>query len=125
MATKAPSLEKMNDTVQKLRKIVGEMDGYSQPELNRAEDIIRNEFQVIEAMIAYVGRDIYAIAQKRRMALRTQNIQKIQKITSDIRKETSSGNGDSGTSGDTWVGDRTDKPSRSKRKSDSKTSKSA
>lgn len=117
MATTAPSLEKMNDTVQKLRKIVGEMDGYSQPELNRAEDVIRNEFQVIEAMIAYVGRDIYVIAQKRRMALRTQNIQKIQKITSDIRKEMSSGNGDSGTSGDTGVGDRTDKPSRSKRKS--------
>lgn len=125
MDTTAPSLEKMNDTVQKLRKIVGEMDGYSQPELNRAEDVIRNEFQVIEAMIAYVGRDIYAIAQKRRMALRTQNIQKIQKITSDIRKEMSSGNGDSGTSGDTGVGDRADKPSRSKRKSDSKTSKSA
>lgn len=125
MATTAPSLEKMNDTVQKLRKIVGEMDGYSQPELNRAEDVIRNEFQVIEAMIAYVGRDIYAIAQKRRMALRTQNIQKIQKITSDIRKEISSGNGDSGTSGDTGNGNGSDKPRRAKRQSNKQASKTA
>jgi SpoVK/Ycf46/Vps4 family AAA+-type ATPase len=74
MSVTAPSLEKMNDTVQKLREMVSKMDTYSQAELNRAEDKIRNEFQVIEAMLAYVGRDIYAVAQRRRMELRDQNI---------------------------------------------------
>ena len=74
MTVTAPSLEKMHDTVEKLREMVGKMDTYSQAELNKAEDKIRNEFQVIEAMLAYVGRDIYAVAQKRRLELRDQNI---------------------------------------------------
>ena len=121
MVAKAPSLEKMNDTVQKLREIVSKMDTYSQAELNRSEDVIRNEFQVIEAMIAYVGRDIYEIAQKRRMALRSQNFADIQKITREIKED----NGNSGTNGSVGVGDRTDKPSRSKRKGNPKTSGSA
>ena len=114
MAAVAPSLEKMNDTIQKLREIVSKMDTYSQAELNRSEDVIRNEFQVVEAMIAYVGRDIYEIAQKRRMALRSQNFADIQKITREIKED----NGNSGTNGSVGVGDRTDKSSGSKRKSD-------
>lgn len=123
MTAVAPSLEKMNDTVQELRKIVQRMDACSQAELNQYEDKIRNEFQVIEAMIAYVGRDIYEIAQKRRMALRGQNIAEIQQLTDNLKKEVS--NGDSGTSGDTGDGDRTDKSSRAKRKGNKQASKTA
>ena len=85
MSATAPSLEKMYDTVVKLRGIVSEMDTYSQAELNRAEDKIRNEFQVIEAMLAYVGRDIYAIAQNRRMELRNQNIQEVKEALSHAK----------------------------------------
>lgn len=116
MATTAPSLEKMNDTVQKLREIVEKMDSCTQAELNAYEDKIRNEFQVIEAMLAYVGRDIYEIAQKRRMALRSQNIREIKEITDNIRKEVTNGN--SVSDGDTGDGDGADKPRRTKRKSD-------
>ena len=116
MVATAPSLEKMNDTVQKLREIVGRMDTCSQSELNQYEDKIRNEFQVIEAMIAYVGRDIYEIAQKRRMALRGQNIAEIQQLTDNFKKEVS--NGDSGTNGSLGG---TNGLSGSKLESDSKT----
>lgn len=123
MTAVAPSLEKMNDTVQELRKIVQRMDTCSQAELNQYEDKIRNEFQVIEAMIAYVGRDIYEIAQKRRMALRGQNISEIQQLTNNLKKEVS--NGDSGTSGDTGNGNGSDKPRRAKRQSNKQASKTA
>lgn len=123
MTAVAPSLEKMNDTVQELRKIVQRMDTCSQAELNQYEDKIRNEFQVIEAMIAYVGRDIYEIAQKRRMALRVQNISEIQQLTNNLKKEVS--NGDSGTSGDTGNGNGSDKPRRAKRQSNKQASKTA
>lgn len=114
MSVTAPSLEKMHDTVERLREIVSKMDTYDQETLNRTEDKIRNEFQVIEAMLAYVGRDIYAIAQARRMALRNQNIAEV-KATVDYLKEATSGNG--GNSGDTGVGDGANKPRRSKRQS--------
>ena len=112
MSVTAPSLEKMHDTVERLREIVSKMDTYDQATLNRTEDKIRNEFQVIEAMLAYVGRDIYAIAQARRMALR--NIAEV-KATVDYLKEATSGNG--GNSGGTGVGDGSNKPRRTKRQS--------
>lgn len=121
MATTAPSLEKLYDTISKLREIVGKMDTCTQIELNRYEDKIRNEFQVIEGAIAYIGRDIYEIAQKRRNVLRSENLANIKRIT----KEAIDGIGDSGTSGNTGDGDRTDEPSRAKLKSNKQTSKTA
>lgn len=121
MATTAPSLEKLYDTISKLREIVGKMDTCTQVELNRYEDKIRNEFQVIEGAIAYIGRDIYEIAQKRRNVLRSENLANIKRIT----KEAIDGIGDSGTSGNTGDRDRADEPSGSKRKSDSKARRSA
>lgn len=121
MATTAPSLEKLYDTISKLREIVGKMDTCTQIELNRYEDKIRNEFQVIEGAIAYIGRDIYEIAQKRRNVLRSENLANIKRIT----KEAIDGIGDSGTSGNTGDGDRTDESSRAKRKGDKQTSKPA
>lgn len=114
MSAVAPSLEKMNDTVQKLRDIVSKMDGYSQSELNIVEDKIRNEFQVIEAMLAYVGRDIYAIAQNRRMELRNANIAEVRGAIKKIKEE----NGTTGSSGNPGDGDGADRPRRAKRKSD-------
>ena len=125
MSVFSPSLEKLNDTVQKLRDMDSKMDTYSQPELNMAEDKIRNEFQVIEASIAYVGRDIYSIAQNRRLELRNQNIAKvrdaIKAVSSDKNenKETEkNGSGDSNANGNPGDGDGTNKPRRSKSKSD-------
>jgi hypothetical protein len=131
MSVLSPSLEKLNDTIQKLRDMVSKMDTYSQAELNRAEDKIRNEFQVIEAAIAYVGRDIYSIAQNRRLELRNQNIAKvrdaIKAISSDKNenKETEkNGSGDSNANGNSGDGNGTNKPRRSKSKSDKQTSES-
>lgn len=122
MAAVAPSLEKMHDTVEKLRDIVSKMDTYDQATLNRAEDKIRNEFQVIEAMLAYVGRDIYAIAQARRLQLRNQNIEAVKAAVNSLKtakpvtyEEVTYG--DSGISGSTGDGDGSDKPRRAKRKS--------
>lgn len=114
MSVTAPSLEKMHDTVERLREIVSKMDTYDQATLNRIEDKIRNEFQVIEAMLAYVGRDIYAIAQSRRLELRNQNIADVRATVERLKEAT---NGNSGTSGDTGVGDGANKPRRSKRQS--------
>ena len=88
MSVTAPSLEKMHDTVEKLREMVSKMDTYSQAELNQAEDKIRNEFQVIEAMLAYVGRDIYAVAQQRRMELRNQNIRDVREAMDYLQAST-------------------------------------
>ena len=122
MTVTAPSLEKLNDTVQQLREIVGKMETCTQQELNRYEDKIRNEFQVIEASIAYVGRDIYKIAQGRRMVLRRQNLVDIQRITSDNKQEVVDGTRSSGNPGD---GDRTDEPSRTERKSNQQAKRSA
>lgn len=121
MAITAPSLEKLYDTISKLREIVGKMDTCTQIELNRYEDKIRNEFQVIEGAIAYIGRDIYEIAQKRRNVLRSENLANIKRIT----KEAIDGIGNSGTSGNTGDGDRTDEPSRAKLEGDKQTSKIA
>lgn len=87
MSLTAPSLEKMHDTVEKLRDMVSKMDTCSQSELNIYEDKIRNEFQVIEAMLAYVGRDIYAIAQKRRLEIRSQNIQSVHDALASAKAE--------------------------------------
>ena len=87
MSLTAPSLEKMHDTVEKLRDMVSKMDTCSQSELNVYEDKIRNEFQVIEAMLAYVGRDIYAIAQKRRLEIRSQNIQSVHDALASAKAE--------------------------------------
>ena len=115
MSVTAPSLEKMHDTVERLREIVSKMDTYDQATLNKTEDKIRNEFQVIEAMLAYVGRDIYAIAQARRLQLRSQNIAEVKAVVNHLKEAT---NGNSGDSRDTGVGDGADKPRRTKRKSD-------
>lgn len=87
MSLTAPSLEKMHDTVEKLRDMVSKMDTCSQSELNMYEDKIRNEFQVIEAMLAYVGRDIYTIAQKRRLEIRSQNIQSVHDALASVKAE--------------------------------------
>lgn len=103
MTVTAPSLEKLNDTVQQLREIVGKMETCTQQELNRYEDKIRNEFQVIEASIAYVGRDIYKIAQDRRAVLRRQNLIDIQRLTNNNKQEVTDGTRSSGNTGD-WDG---------------------
>lgn len=114
MSAVAPSLEKMHDTVESLREIVSKMDTYDQATLNRAEDKIRNEFQVIEAMLAYVGRDIYAIAQARRLQLRNKNIADVRAAVNHLKEAT---DGNSRNSGDTGVGDGANKSRRTKRKS--------
>ena len=112
MSVTAPSLEKMHDTVERLREIVSKMDTYDQATLNRTEDKIRNEFQVIEAMLAYVGRDIYAIAQSRRLQLRNQNIAEVKAVVNHLKEAT---DGNSGVSGGTGNGDGANKPRRAKR----------
>ena len=122
MTVTAPSLEKLNDTVQQLREIVGKMETCTQQELNRYEDKIRNEFQVIEASIAYVGRDIYKIAQDRRAVLRRQNIIDIQRLMNNNKQEVADGTRSSGNPGD---GDRTDEPSRTELESNKQASKPA
>lgn len=118
MSAVAPSLEKMNDTVQKLRGMVEKMDTYNQAELNQIEDRIRNEFQVIEAMIAYVGRDIYSLAQKRRMELRNQNIADVKRAVEYLRTAVVEEDHGTRSSGNTGDGNGADKPRRAKRKSD-------
>lgn len=87
--------------------------------INRLEDRIRQECQVIEAMPGYMGQEIYRQVQIRRAQLRAQNYNMAVNAVKEVM------NGDSGTNGDTGDGDRTDEPSRPKRKGNSKARKSA
>ena len=79
--------------------------------INRLEERIRNECQVIEAMPGYMGQEIYRQVQIRRAQLRAQNYNTAVNAVKEVI------NGNSGTNGDTGDGDGSDKPRRTKRKS--------
>ena len=119
--TDLPALKKLSGTVETIVKLAEGVPTYSQEELNKAEDKLRNEFQVIEAHLFYVGQEFYNAAQARRIQLRRESIASVQNAVTDVKEE----DGTTRSSGDTGDGDGSDKPSRTKRKSDSKTSKSA
>ena len=118
--TDLPALKKLSGTVETIVKLAEGVPTYSQEELNKAEDKLRNEFQVIEAHLFYVGQEFYNAAQARRIQLRRESIASVQNAVTDVKEE--DGTRSSGSTGD---GDGSDKPSRTKRKSNSKTSKSA
>ena len=68
--------------------------------INRLEERIRNECQVIEAMPGYMGQEIYRQVQIRRAQLRAQNYNMAVNAVKEVM------NGDSGTNGDTGGSDK-------------------
>lgn len=79
--------------------------------INRLEERIRQECQVIEAMPGYMGQEIYRQVQIRRAQLRAQNYNMAVNAVKEVM------NGDSGTNGDTGG---SDKPGGSKQEGDTK-----
>lgn len=110
----ASALDRLLDTV---KSIQSELDSLPKitdmTSLGRLEERIRNECQVIEAIPGYLGQEVFRRIQTRRAEIRKEQINQIRNIT-----EKKDGSRDSGTNGSVGVGDRTDKPSRSKRKGD-------
>ena len=116
-----PALKKLSGTVETIIKLAEGIPTYSQEELNKAEDKVRNEFQVIEAHLFYVGQEFYNAAQARRQQLRRESIASVKDVVTNIKEE----NGTTGSGGNSGDGDGSDKPSGSKRKSNPKARKSA
>lgn len=79
--------------------------------INRLEERIRQECQVIEAMPGYMGQEIYRQVQIRRAQLRAQNYNMAVNAVKEVM------NGDSGTNGDTGG---SDKPGGAKQEGDTK-----
>lgn len=80
--------------------------------INRLEERIRHECQVIEAMPGYMGQEIYRQVQIRRAQLRAQNYNMAVNAVKEVM------NGDSGTNGDTGG---SDKSGGAKQEGDTKT----
>lgn len=116
-----PALKKLSGTVETIIKLAEGIPTYSQEELNKAEDKVRNEFQVIEAHLFYVGQEFYNAAQARRIQLRRESIASVQNAVADVKEK----NGTTRSSGNTGDGVGPDKPRRTKRKSNKQTSKPA
>lgn len=79
--------------------------------INRLEERIRNECQVIEAMPGYMGQEIYRQVQIRRAQLRAQNYNMAVNAVKEVM------NGYSGTNGDTGG---TNKSGRTEQEGDTK-----
>jgi len=118
--TDLPALEKLSGTVETIVKLAKGIPTYSQEELNQAEDKLRNEFQVIEAHLFYVGQEFYFAAQARRLQLRRESIAEVQASV-----KTKEAYGTTRSSGDTGDGDGSDQPSGAKREGDKQTRKSS
>lgn len=116
-----PALEKLSGTVDNIVKLAKGVSTYSQAELNQAEDKIRNEFQVIEALLSYVGQEFYVAAQARRQQLRRESVAATQSTILKMKEAY----GTTGSSGNPGDGDGTDKPSGAKREGDKQTRKSS
>jgi cob(I)alamin adenosyltransferase len=114
--TDLPALKKLSGTVETIVKLAEGIPTYSQEELNKAEDKLRNEFQVIEAHLFYVGQEFYNAAQARRIQLRRESIYSVQNAVADVKEE----DGATRSSGDTGDGVGTDKPSVVEQQSDTK-----
>lgn len=128
------AISKAADTIKSIQKELDEMPSYDARKLNEVEGRIRVELQVMEALVNYVGREVYQKVQERRQQLRFENQQWINNTVSpaedrvrEILGDEFMEEGKDGTrsSGDTGDGDGSDKPSRPKRKSNKQASKSA
>lgn len=133
------AIQKAADTINSIRAELENMPGYDARTLNEVEGRIRVELQVMEALVNHIGREVYQKVQERRQQLRGENQRWIQNAVSPaeervrailgdefMEKERNDGTGDSGTNGDTWVGEGdADKSSGAKRKGNSKTSRSS
>lgn len=78
--SRLPAIQKLIGTVDTIAKIADGIPNYSAHELNAVEDKLRNEFQVIEAHLFYVGQEVYAAANARRLELRREHILNVDKI---------------------------------------------
>ena len=82
-----PSIQKLVSTVETIAKVADGISSYNANELNAAEDKLRNEFQVVEAHLFYVGQEVYAAANARRLELRREHILNVDKIIAGSKEE--------------------------------------
>lgn len=125
---------KAADTIKSIQKELDEMPSYDARKLNEVEGRIRVELQVMEALVNYIGREVYQKVQERRQQLRFENQQWIDNTVSPAEDRVREILGDEfmeeekdGTrsSGDTGDGNGSNKSSRPKRKSNKQAGKSA
>ena len=82
-----PSIQKLVSTVETIARVADGIPTYNANELNAAEDKLRNEFQVVEAHLFYVGQEVYAAANARRLELRREHILNVDKIITGSKEE--------------------------------------
>lgn len=132
------AIEKAVDTINSIQAELDAMPTYDSRKLNEVEGRIRVELQVMEALVNHVGREVYQRVLEQRQRLRGDNRDFIEKITNPVEDRISEilgekqgesikevSNGNSGASGNPGDGNGTDKPRRTKRKSDKQASKTA
>lgn len=123
------AISKAADTIKSIQKELDEMPSYDARKLNEVEGRIRVELQVMEALVNYVGREVYQKVQERRQQLRFENQQWINNTVSpaedrvreilgdEFMEEGKDGTRDIGGASDGG----TDKSAGAKRESDTKT----
>lgn len=108
------AIDALLDTVRSIKKELETIKTSTDlAQINMLEERIRNECQVIEAAPGYMGQDIHRQIMNRRLEIRSLNRQEAMTKA----KEVLDGSGSSGTNGNSGDGDRTNKPRRSKSKS--------
>lgn len=106
------AIDALSDTVKSIKAELEEIKKAKDlGTINRLEERIRQECQVIEAMPGYMGQEIYRQVQIRRAQLRAQNYNTAVNAVKEVT------NGDSGTNGDTGG---SDKPGGAKQEGDTK-----
>ena len=123
------AIQKAVDTIESIQAELDSMQNYDLRTLNETENRIRTELQVMEALVNHVGREVYQAVQARRQQLRGENNMRIDAIVNPVEERLKEilgdGDGSDRTNRDTRNGDGTNKSSRAKSKSNSKTRKSA
>lgn len=117
-----PALKKLSGTVDTVVKLAEGVSHFDERELNAAEDRVRNEFQVIEAHLFYVGQEFYNLVQARRQELRRKSMADARDMIATLNKPKE----EDGTRSIGGPSDgKANQPARSKRESDTKTSRPA
>lgn len=117
-----PALKRLTGTVDTIVKLAEGISKFDERELNAAEAKVRNEFQVIEAHLFYVGQEFYNLVQARRQQLRGQSMANAREMIANLNKPKEE-DGARSTGGESSGG--TDQLTGAERESDTKTSRPA
>jgi uncharacterized protein YicC (UPF0701 family) len=78
------AVEKAYDTIASIRKELDDLPKYNSRELNDIEARMRQELQVMEALVNSLGREVYTRVQGRREELKKENQDWINRVTNPV-----------------------------------------